>query len=314
MDGCLLSHAFPEMPGAGCTDSSASMTQKKQEKKKAKRCRGPQAWYTSSEFPLGPYANNSDIDPDRPAVKRMDSVPSLNSKTGLREHAPVDQDWGTNEPFVGGSGCLPEIRKTVESATKLKSSEKPAFFGANPSDDMTVKRGLAEGFSDTMNPAEFVNVIGEDDSYRLMPDFGEIANLNGTGKAQGKPMFVGPSDLENETAFLTQTTLEPGSVVPNPNVDIFWKGSSNPVSGGQSSYFSQLKAPGGLPSGSYTTKTEDQKSEVNTISQKLDKIFARLDDMEQSSADSAQTEVLLFIMTGLGIIFLMDVACRTAAK
>ena len=49
------------------------------------------------------------------------------------------------------------------------------------------------------------------------------------------------------------------------------------------------------------------------VMKKLDRIFARLDDMEQVKAENAQTEVLLFIMTGLGVIFLMDIGCRAAA-
>jgi hypothetical protein len=55
-------------------------------------------------------------------------------------------------------------------------------------------------------------------------------------------------------------------------------------------------------------------NDKNSISQKLDRIFARLDDMETTSGENAQTEVLLFIMTGLGVIFLMDLACRTACR
>jgi hypothetical protein len=46
----------------------------------------------------------------------------------------------------------------------------------------------------------------------------------------------------------------------------------------------------------------------------LDRIFARLDDMESVKAENAQTEVLLFILTGLGVIFLMDVGCRAASS
>lgn len=318
MDGCSLSDAFPEGPSAGCTDTVASHKQRKQEAKKAKKCRGPQSWYVSSDFPLGPYAKNTD--PDRPAVKRMESVPSLNSKTGLKEHAPVDQDWGY-ESFVGGQGCLPELRKTVASATKLQSSGTPApsFFGANPSDDSTLKRGLAEGFvsggTSGMNPAGFVNIIGNDESYRLEPDFGQLGALKGYDVAQNTPVVLGPSDIEHETAYLTPTTMQPGTVLPTPNVDTFWRKS--PLSGGQTSFFEQLRAPGGLPSGpepNEAVSSSSSSQDMKTMSQKLDRIFARLDDMENASADSAQTEVLLFIMTGLGVIFLMDLACRTAGK
>ena len=46
--------------------------------------------------------------------------------------------------------------------------------------------------------------------------------------------------------------------------------------------------------------------------EKLDRIFARFDDVEASNTEHAQTEVLLFILTGLGVIFLMDVGCKVA--
>jgi hypothetical protein len=54
--------------------------------------------------------------------------------------------------------------------------------------------------------------------------------------------------------------------------------------------------------------------ERKTLMEKMDKIYARLDRMESAGTENAQTETLLFVMSGLGLIFFMDLACRTAAK
>jgi hypothetical protein len=56
--------------------------------------------------------------------------------------------------------------------------------------------------------------------------------------------------------------------------------------------------------------------ESKSLHSKLDKIFARLDELEATrTGDSAnaQTEVLLFIMSGIFVLFLTDLAVRKGA-
>jgi hypothetical protein len=137
--------------------------------------------------------------------------------------------------------------------------------------------------------------------------------MNGAQKAGGSTMPSGPSPTSQEQSYLTPSKMLPNSILPFPNVDNFWK--NNPNTGGQSSFFAQLRAPGGEPSGPLEADHEvtDVPASRREVLTKLDKIFARLDDMEVSKSENAQTEVLLFIMTGLGIIFLMDISCRAAS-
>jgi predicted KAP-like P-loop ATPase len=61
------------------------------------------------------------------------------------------------------------------------------------------------------------------------------------------------------------------------------------------------------------TETTDTSSGRKEVLTKLDKIFARLDDMDTVKSENVQTEILMFIMTGLGVIFLMDISCRAAS-
>ncbi len=311
MDGCSLNDAFPDgaFGSPGCMDRGAAEESRRQEKKKARRCRGPALTYLNGGMNMV-----GAVDPDRPTQK-PEPYPALNSATGLRQHAPVTQQYNY-ETFVGDMDSLPEIRKDVQGPNALQTHSAPSFFGANPNDDgsssILTKKRATEGFQSGAAP--FVNVIGSEEAFTLTPDFRKSFAAKGTGKAEGVPISSGPSPTSEETSYLTPTGMMPNSILPVPNVDLFWK--ENGLAGGQSSFFSQLKAPGGQPAGSAVDQdaAADVPASRREVLTKLDKIFARLDDMEAQKTENAQTEVLLFIMTGLGVIFLMDIGCRAAAS
>ena len=308
MEGCDFNEAFPTGPvgSVNCLDRASADESRRQEKKKARKCRGPHANYLNNGWNM---VGAVDTDPDRPSTKPMAMVPALNNLTGLTQHAPVTQQYDY-ETFVGSMDSLPTIRSDVAGPNALQKNTAPSFFGASPDDtpgtSLISKRGLTEGFQS--NAAPFVDVIGEDESYKLVPDFAKTFNSRGVQKAGGQSITTGNSSIKNETAYLTPTEMMPNSILPIPNVDMFWK--ENGIAGGQSAFFSQLKTPGGLPSGT-SQQPEEGRGEILT---KLDRIFARLDDMDAAKSDNAQTEVLLFILTGLGVIFLMDVGCRAVSR
>lgn len=280
MDGCSLVDAFPTgaFASAGCMDNGSAEESRRQEKKKARKCRGPAMTYLNSGMNMV-----GSVDPDRPATKRMDPVEAING--GMEEHSPVTQQY---EYFVGSTEALPK----VAGANEIESKNVPSFFGADPVDSncsIPKKKGITENF--TSSEAPFVNIIGEDDSYRLKPDFSST--------------FDAKKDANG--AYLTPTKMTASGNLPYPNLDMFWK--ENGLAGGQSSFFAQLKAPGGQP----VKEGEEQMAKNQEVLHKLDRIFARLDDMESAKSENSQTEVLLFILTGLGVIFLMDIGCRVAS-
>lgn len=286
MDGCSLNDAFPSgaFASANCMDNGTAEESRRQEKKKARKCRGPSQTYLNSGMNMV-----GAVDPDRP-LKRMDAVPQLNSNTGLTEHSPVTQQY---ESFVGSA--LP----MVGGANELESKNVPSFFGADPVDTNctdTKRKALTENFTSV---APFVDIIGEDDTYRLKPDFGTAFDMKSKKSNEG---------FEGNGAYLTPTKMLPSGNLPYPNLDMFWK--ENGLAGGQSSFFSQLKAPGGQPS----REGEEHHVKNHEVLHKLDKIFARLDDIESAKSENSQTEILLFILTGLGVIFMMDIGCRTVAR
>lgn len=293
MEYCSFEDAFPEIgpSSTGCRGQKASQVARKEERKKAKRCKGPPLTFL-------------DLDPDRPAVQRVPAVPPLNSATGLREHAPVDAPQA--EPFEdfagpGDSSGIPyDLRSQyqpndagqiarntfpiVKGQNELptKKSCKPSYFGAN--DDM--EEGFTGTFGVKNNSQPNTYVVGNEDNYRLYPDFeAAFERVKGVSAAQGKPVTAIPS-VVNEWKPLTP-------------------------SGARTSFFDELPPPGGqFPPATPTVPMEDAR----TISKKLDLLFSRLDDLESGKGENTQSEILLFVMSGLFVLFSMDIISKQSAR
>ena len=311
MELCSLNDAFGLMsePNNGCKDNTGIVESRKHDRKKAKKCRGPPLNYINSEMSM---ANVGTPDPDRPAVKAMEPVPALNNATGLREHAPVDQDWGTTESFVGESneGDIAKIMNVVQGVNKLQSSSKPSYFGASPNDSPgspvpKSKSGKLEGFQDKAAP--FVNTIGQD-SAMLDHDFTAEAV-----KWQDKKRNLNNYNSRPTYGLLTpDLTDQESAALPPPEIAMNWRQGGLP--GGQSQFFNR-----GLNNTADTSTNNNKPSKQDLIDKqemlkRMDHILSRLDDMQYVNQENAQKEVLLFIMTGLGVLFVMDMACRAATR
>lgn len=291
MEYCSVDDAFPQLgpSSTGCRGQTGSEEARKQERKKAKRCKGPPLTFL-------------DLDPDRPAVQRVPEVPPLNPATGLREHTPVDAPQA--EPFEDvpydltsqrqpddagqvARNTFPSVRG--QTALPKKSSCVPSYFGAS-ADSTEGFQGLQGTFG--LKPKNYSpsvpneNVIGNDDAYRLYPDFkAAFDRVTGTSAAAGK------------------------AVAPVPSVGFEWKPLT--PSGSRTAFFDELPPPGGTYPRETTVPIAE---ETKTIQKKLDTLFARLDDLESRRGENTQTEILLFVMSGLFVLFSMDIMTRQAAK
>jgi hypothetical protein len=85
-----------------------------------------------------------------------------------------------------------------------------------------------------------------------------------------------------------------GTALPTPNLNDSWKHIT--PSGSQTSFFDAKYM---------STPKEDSfsKSEKEALLHKLDVLFARLDDLENKKNDYAHTEISLFILSGLFLLF-----------
>jgi len=90
-----------------------------------------------------------------------------------------------------------------------------------------------------------------------------------------------------------------GTMLPTPSINDSWK-TITPV-GGRSAFFEHLPAPGGMI-----------ESLPTDVKRQMDKILARLDDLENMKYGSeyAQSEIFMIIASGLFLMFCMDVIAK----
>ena len=286
MNYCTLDDAFQTIGGApspGCINDNASKDARKEERRKARRCKGPPATY----FDMN--------DPDRPANNKLPDIPAMNSSTGLREHAPVTTSYasyGSNEPFTSEKDntypkhnkneyppnspnydkdplhnyLIEEERAHVMTVPTVVESNVPRknYFGASPDNDV------------------FADYIPDQDNYRLKPDFLTAFEHAGVARAGS------------------------ASKLPNPSVNMYWKPLT--TAGAQTSFVEHLPPPGGK----YHEEPHNTHDSTSTkeIMKKFDKIFARLDDMNTASPENIASELLMFISSGIFVLFMMDLLVK----
>ena len=297
MNYCALDDAFQEIGGApspGCATDYSTRAARKEERKKAKRCKGP----------AGEYLNQNQ-DPDRQQFTRLPDVPAMNHMIGLKEHAPVtgqysegfaEDDYSSETPKQENvrqnmnpskkgnpapasspkydkdplaSYVVNEARAkvmTVPTVTEqLTSSFKKNFFGADPDAD------------------DFADYMPEQDNYRLQPDFHNAFEHAGVARA-------GSADAAR---------------LPNPSVNMFWKPLTQ--TGGQTAFMEHLPPPGGKY---YRPPAKHGEVSMEEVMKKMDKIFARLDDMNVSSPEQITSELMMFVSSGIFVLFMMNLLVK----
>ena len=90
MEYCSIDDAFPA-PGTtsvpGCRGSDSSSTQRREERRRARRCKAPsQKFLDADRQALGP---GDEPDPMRGSGALVNGVKGYNSETGLNEHSPL---------------------------------------------------------------------------------------------------------------------------------------------------------------------------------------------------------------------------------
>jgi hypothetical protein len=232
MEGCLLQDVFPDWIK---NDTKASEKARKEQKKRAKKCRDPALRYLEPE-----------VDPDRPSLVPLPDVLPMNDKTGMIEVLPKTEGFQDSGPSV------------------------PKYFGSSGDDE-------EEGF------APYTHTIGEDSSYLLEPPKKKEA------------------DYRNKS--------EGGELLPTPSLEDVWKPLT--PAGAGTAFFQYLAPPGGeYPKRKKVAAAAPRAASESELSKKFDQIFQRLDQLEKDRKQSTQTEVLLFVGTGLALIVSLEFLTR----
>jgi hypothetical protein len=273
MNYCALDDAFQAIGGApspGCSMDAASKAARKEERRKARRCKGPAATYL-------------DLDPDRPSVQNVPSFPEMNSATGMTEHVPVTAQYGVSEPFSNNhpyedqpepnfdkdplydyvQSDIAEHVMKVKTTSKNKTKPSKSYFGASVEDG-------DDGFAD------------------YVPD-----------------EKVEPTDFRK--AF-DHMGLRSTATLPNASANMYWKPLTR--TGAQTAFVEHLP-PNAYTSHSSNASFQRDHGSMGEVMKKIDKLFARLEDMNSStSPEQATSEIMMFVSSGIFVLFLMDLMVK----
>lgn len=283
MAGCSLTEAFPDI-----TEESGKIA-RKEERKKAKSCKGPALAFLQSQ--------DNGPDPDRQA-ERPPPPPdaSLASKDFLQKkalsHGDQKDSYADFKPI--------RIKGSEDDDKALSNS----MLGERVNDVIGQKgRSLPRGTSaiqvtdpgktmygepvpsyfgknnDTDSFADFSKLAGDNPGYQLEgSDFMTAFSGKGVDKAAGGAgSSMEPASLDN-----VWKPLAPRGLVPNAPT---------------------VPASNGIV---YPHDASFNSEEKQTLLRKLDVLFARLEELESKRNDYAHSEVALFILSGLFLMFGME--------
>ena len=264
MSGCSLTDAFPDI-----TDKSGKIA-RKEERKKAKQCGGP-----ALSFLKASIAEGNEADPDRIA-QRPDAPPSAMTKQKENFLSPSDF-----KPIQEPKGACPDDSSTLigqhvkdvigeKSRNSLpRATTKQETRGNSYGESVPSYFGKSQ--DDVAGYADFNPALNDNPGYQIAgAGFGSF-DKKGLEKAAGE------------------------KIMPTPALNNVWKPLT--PGGAQTSFFDAHYG--------HASKDDDSfsREEKEALLKKLDTLFARLDDLENKKNEYAHTEVSLFILSGLFLLF-----------
>lgn len=231
---------------------------------------------------LGPSVGGTDTVPtreERKAARKKAKRCKGPALTALEADDPdPDRLFSKMEevPKESFQNALPKVPKPTESTSVF-----PSYFGKGLDDE--------EGFSPYSAQA------GDDPNYRLEPDFTKTFDTKGIEKAMG-------------------------SLLPDPNLSDRWK----PMTETTYTAFGKPKMPtaiGARPGWASipeletpAPKSRDEswlsKDDKDEIIERMNTLVGRLDQMEKRRLQNTQTELLLFVGTGMLLLFTFELVSR----
>ena len=266
MNYCALDDAFQAIGGApspGCSMDAASKAARKEERRKARRCKGPAATYL-------------DLDPDRPSDQNNSgmteqygpSEPFKNKKSQVDQNVPnFDKD-----PLYDyiQSDISEHVMKVKTSDGGALAAPRKSYFGASMEDG-------DDGFADYI-PDETVEPT----------DFRKAFDHMGSGSS---------------------------ATLPSAAANMYWKPTTR--TGAQTAFVEHLPPNALHNSNAYTSQSHSHSQShrdhgsMSDVMKKIDKLFARLDDMNSStSPEQATSEIMMFVSSGIFVLFLMDLMVK----
>jgi hypothetical protein len=299
MNYCSLDDAFQSpqggVPQPGCTDDEASRQARKEERRKTRK---------SKILPMGSYVDPSK-DPDRqnlnplpdvPAMKpySFDSFDSYNKASrhskGQKNPYPPTKSQYDKDPL--DEYCKAEYENhymTIPVNGNTVTASK-RFFGAQGPTD--------EPYAD----------YTPDGGNLLQPDFTKAFQQDAGTSRAGTSSELPPPQMDMYWKPLTPSGVET-SILPSIASAFSASASSSypSVTARRTGSMSREHLP---PHHSIRSSYEKGEISMEDVMKKLDKLFTKLDDMNHSTPEQLTSEMLMFISSGVFVLFLMDLLVK----
>lgn len=286
MNGCSLDDAFQTAQGAphpGCNDDEAARQARKDERRKARK---------SKLLGMGSYIDTASKDPDRQHLNPLPDVPAMTgSELELEsfDHYNKGKKYSKSDKNPASESEYHFHKSTLDDYARNECSQHYMTVPVNGNAVVTQKKFFgAQGPTDE----PYADYIPDDSSYQLQPDFTKAFQQVGVNKAGASP------------------------TLPPPATNMYWK----PItpSGAQSAFIEHLPpshlSPSSLsssPHRSLRSAYENGEISMEEVMKKLDKLFAKLEDMNhRSTPEQLTSEMLMFISSGVFVLFLMDLLVK----
>jgi hypothetical protein len=227
-------------------------------------------------------------DPDRPAAIRLGPIEPFQKQNTTEGPPPI---IAKPEPTFSDEGY-------------------PSYFGKSDDD-------LEESFS------PFTNVIGDDSTYRLQPDFTKTFDFKGAQKAAGGALPVPNLDesWKPMTEAASYTAFTPSTSSPLTNLSkgsALWSISATEdkvVVPGDLQYLppTQVQLPSlapPSPSQPILPAGGNKQEDKDALLARIDTLVGRLENLEKKKLQDTQNEVLIFVGTGLFMLLAFEIIVR----
>jgi len=250
-----------------------------------------------------------------PNVGGKDSIPSREERRAARKKAKKAK----GPALAYSESVAADIPETDPDRPAMKRMEPVAPVTETFSDVIPVLPKASCMFSDTGTPKYFGKGVDDDEegfatysaspsddaNYRLYPDFTQGDALKGVEKAASKVLPDPPTDdawkpitpAASYTAFhkeLTPHVIRPENVGSYVETLPEWA----------------AKGSGSLKRETVEPANEYNQSEKQALLARIDMLMTRLDQLEKKTMKDSQTEMLLFVGTGVFLLASLEFLTR----
>ena len=307
MNGCSLEDAFHSPDGApspGCTGDEGARQARKEERRKARaRSKVVAMAPAPGKESDSKKRNDPNLQPLTPPVGQDQEEETFDHYRKDGVHSYTDENPNPSTSYKYHKGPLEDYTR----------QESRGHYMTMPVNDSSVV--VSKKFFGAQGPTDepYADYLPDAPSYQLEPSSSPASLLTPSSSS---------SSSSSPSPFFPFASTSVPSLSPPPALDMYWKPQT--PSGAQTAYYENPLPPSGKyysPSSSASRSSSSHRSlrtayENGEISpgdlmKKLDLLFAKLDNMEyRSTPEQLTSEMLMFISSGIFVLFLMDLLVK----